>query len=164
MAGVAEHEGSSLLYGMLSQPLPKNLTEKDFLQYTQGFDSLFHNLNATAITDFYLAHVNKSDPEQVKWQLFDMFGDLMITCPTHQFAVNYAKQSDKSSVYFYETTYQRHHSTLYNVTHGAELDFVFGLPLIYPDKNDTEIDRQFSRDVMQMWTDFAKYGYELGFQ
>ncbi|CAG2121416.1 unnamed protein product, partial [Medioppia subpectinata] len=106
--------------------------------------------------------INKSDPEAVKWQLNDLFGDLMITCPTHQFAVNYGQQSAESNVYFYELTYHRTPTKpgpdMFGVTHGEEVPFVFGLPLIYPQKTDTEIDKQFSRDVMKMWTDFAKYG------
>ncbi|CAG2119201.1 unnamed protein product, partial [Medioppia subpectinata] len=47
---------------------------------------------------------------------------------------------------------------MFGVTHGDELQFVFGLPFLYPQKTDTEVDKQFSRDVMKMWTDFAKYG------
>ncbi|CAG2107546.1 unnamed protein product [Medioppia subpectinata] len=161
LAGVSKHEGSSLL-STLIPVVPKNISEKEFHDYAQGFDSMFHNLNADNITTFYMSSINKSDPEAVKWQLYDLFGDLLITCPTHQFAVNYGQQSAESNVYFYELTYHRTPSKpgpdMFGVTHGDELQFVFGLPFLYPQKTDTEIDKQFSRDVMKMWTDFAKYG------
>ncbi|CAG2173673.1 unnamed protein product, partial [Oppiella nova] len=159
MAGVAAHEGSLILYSVL-QHIPQNITESEFTKLAQSFDSFFHDLNATAITDFYLDNVNKTDPEQVKWALYDLYGDLFITCPTYQFAKNYATHPGAGSVYFYEITYTRSNKQdpQYDVSHGAELDFVFGLPQIYPDKRDTDYDRKFSLEVMKMWTDFAKYG------
>ncbi|CAG2166663.1 unnamed protein product [Oppiella nova] len=127
MAGVAAHEGSLLLYSVL-QHIPQNITESEFKKLAQSFDSLFHDLNATAITDFYLDNVNKTDPEQVKWALYDLYGDLIMTCPTYQFAKNYATHSGAGSVYFYEITYTRSNKQdpQYDVSHGADLDFVFG--------------------------------------
>jgi len=159
MAGVAAHEGSLLLHNVV-QHIPQNITESEFRKLAQSFDSLFHDLNATAITDFYLGNINKTDPKQVKWALYDLYGDLIMTCPTYQFTKNYATHSDAGSVYFYEITYTRSNKQdpQYDVSHGADLDFVFGLPQIYPDKKDTDVDRKFSLEVMKMWTDFAKFG------
>ena len=159
IVGVAAHEGSLLLHNVV-QHIPQNITESDFKKLAQSFDSFFHDLNATAITDFYLENVNKSNPDQIKWALNDMYGDLLDACPTYQFAKNYALHSSAGSVYFYEITYTRSNKQDLQdgVTHGADLDFVFGLPQIYPDKKDTDFDRKFSLEVMKMWTDFAKYG------
>ncbi|XP_054165693.1 cholinesterase-like [Oppia nitens] len=163
MAGVAKHEGSILLFSTMGGHIPGNLTRDDFIGFAQGIDSVFHNLNATAIAEVYVG--NKTDSNDLLWAEFELFGDLMITCPTYQFAKNYAKHTsaEHSNVYFYEITYHRTYAkgnpmTFLDVSHGAELPFVFGLPLIDPQKTDTEIDVRFSRDVMKMWINFAKYG------
>ncbi|CAG2120037.1 unnamed protein product, partial [Medioppia subpectinata] len=140
LAGVAQHEGPAVFtadYGYT----PNDLTERGFHAIAQTFNAKFHNLNADNITTFYMSSINKSDADQ--------------------FAVNYGQQSAEYNVYFYEITYKRTPKSgpdVMGVTHGSELDFVFGLPLIDSQKTDTEVDKQFSRDVMKMWTDFVKYG------
>ncbi|XP_054165692.1 cholinesterase-like, partial [Oppia nitens] len=108
---------------------------------------------------------NKTGTHDLLWAEFDVFGDLMMACPTYQFAKNYAQHTsaEHSNVYFYEITYHRTYSKgdpleYFDVSHGADLPFVFGLPLIDPQKTDTENDIKFTRDVMKMWTNFAKYG------
>ncbi|XP_054165691.1 acylcarnitine hydrolase-like [Oppia nitens] len=125
---------------------------------------MFHNLNATSIADIYVA--NKTDSHDLEWIVYDLYGDLLMNCPTYLFAKNYALNTGAnkhSNVYFYEQTYRRAYGkddpmARFGVTHGADIDFVFGLSFIKPLKTDTEIYVQFSRQVMKMWTDFAKYG------
>ncbi|CAG2122956.1 unnamed protein product, partial [Medioppia subpectinata] len=49
LAGVAQHEGS-LILSMNTPGIPQNISEKQFHDYAQGFNSIFHNLNADNIT------------------------------------------------------------------------------------------------------------------
>jgi carboxylesterase type B len=46
------------------------------------------------------------------------------------------------------------------IYHGAELEFVFGLPFLDPESS-SEIDRNLSKNVMSLWTNFAKTGYKF---
>lgn len=83
------------------------------------------------------------------------------------FAEKWAKVSNTS--YLYEFTYQPRFPNVpqWLVSHGIEVDFVFGKPF-YPKnhpgwkgrylKNYTADDRIVSENVMKMWTDFAKTG------
>ncbi|CAG2116510.1 unnamed protein product [Medioppia subpectinata] len=141
LAGAAQHEGP-LVFAIDYGYTPSNLTEKSFHAIAQAFDIKFHNLNVDNIITFYMSSINKSDADQVRRQLYDLYGDLLMTCPTH---------------YRPKVMTPKSGPDIMGVTHGSELDFVFGLPLIDSQKTDTEVDKQFSRDVMKMWTDFAKY-------
>ncbi|XP_054165700.1 fatty acyl-CoA hydrolase precursor, medium chain-like [Oppia nitens] len=161
IAGIARHEGSGFLYG--GGLVPHNISKKDFMVLVDYFDKTSHNLNASEITEFYLA--NKTSSHDIEWAVYDLYGDLIMTCPTYLFAKNYAQHTDadNNNVYFYEITYQRLTTAIgfikeMDVTHTAELDFVFGLPVLKPEISDTEVDVKFSKLLMKLWTDFAKYG------
>ncbi|XP_054165694.1 cholinesterase-like [Oppia nitens] len=163
IAGITRHEGVGILYP--GGQVPHNMTKKDFIIFMDNFDLTFHNLNVSDITGFYVS--NKTSSHDIQWALYDALGDLTLSCPTYLFAKSYTQYTDADSnnnnVYFYELTYQRLANSMglpkeTDVTHGADLDFVFGLPVLKPEKSDTELDVEFSRHVMKIWTDFAKYG------
>ncbi|XP_054165706.1 acetylcholinesterase-like, partial [Oppia nitens] len=166
MAGVAKHEGSFLAYYLPQARPTVNLTKQDFIKYIHQLNGIFHDIpeNNSNIIETYVGTNDTRDG--IKWAEYDLFGDFIVTCPTYQFAKNYAQKSiiSKSQVYFYEITYQREDNVVgisnkeMDVTHGAELDFVFGAPVITPEKRDTKVDTEFSQQVMKLWTDFAKYG------
>jgi acetylcholinesterase/cholinesterase len=96
------------------------------------------------------------------------YGDLLITCPTHFFAEEFAKVSPKDSVYFYELTYKQKLPGIFGcsdpdwmgICHTSDLGFVFGLPLLMP-QSSSQIDQDFSKTVMSLWTNFAKTGYQF---
>jgi carboxylesterase type B len=45
-----------------------------------------------------------------------------------------------------------------DVYHGEELAYIFALPLKDKSRNYTVEDREMSRDMIDIWTDFAKTG------
>ncbi|CAG2115650.1 unnamed protein product, partial [Medioppia subpectinata] len=143
MAGVMRNEGS-----IQSQSLVKpNLTEKDFNEFVTIIDAFYHNFDEKLVTDFYLKSIDKNSSDALKWAEYDMFGDLMTTCPTYRFAKAYGQLGGAGGVYFYEQTYQRKSfldEKVYGVTHFADIDFVFGSPLLAPTVTDRPIDTQFS--------------------
>ncbi|CAG2115823.1 unnamed protein product, partial [Medioppia subpectinata] len=103
MAGVMRNEGS-----IQSQSLVKpNLTEKDFNEFVTIIDAFYHNFDEKLVTDFYLKSIDKNSSDALKWAEYDMFGDLMTTCPTYRFAKAYGQLGGAGGVYFYEQTYQR---------------------------------------------------------
>ena len=69
-------------------------------------------------------------------------------------------------VYLYKFNQRSRHTrpSWWGSYHSIELDYVFGSPFtgydIAVDKyvNHTDEDRQLSRRIMKLWTDFAKFG------
>ncbi|CAG2168331.1 unnamed protein product [Oppiella nova] len=72
---------------------------------------------------------------------------------------------NKQNVYFYELTYQMSlfvqmfglDEETVGIIHGADIPFVFGMPVLHPEFSTPE-DVDFSRLVIKLWTNFAKYG------
>ena len=152
MAGVMANEGRGLAP---DQIVPKFKTRDDLKHLIQTLH--FPRLNADEIADFYLKRqTNRNSSSALKWAYYDFFGDIYIACPTYEFAKHFAQFSPKKNVFFYKWTYIPSYNThkAMGVPHGAENTYVFGGPVL---KNAS--DKQFSKDVMKMWTNFAKYGY-----
>ena len=105
-----------------------------------------------------------NDSDAIKWKLSDFVGDLMMKCPTYHFAKRYAEQSsDETNVFFYELTHKASDMIKgldLGIYHGADIELVFGSLLLKPETTSEENIR-FSKEVMKLWTDFAKYGFEL---
>ncbi|XP_054166214.1 cholinesterase 1-like, partial [Oppia nitens] len=171
MAGVVKDEG----YPGIEYDFPDvsdSMTERLFNLLVNEANDQLHGIDVKAVDRFYLQHVNKYNPDQL-WHAFArVYGDVQIKCPTYLFAKQYAlhdkhhttnssSSSVGSRVYFYELTYRSQVSTDCQTTgrvcHGSDLPFVFGVPL-----NDTTnyniTDITFSTAIMQMWTEFVKYG------
>ncbi|XP_054166215.1 acetylcholinesterase-like [Oppia nitens] len=163
MAGVTLNEGSMLAMG--GYPLlSKNITESDFLKLVAEVDTTYHGLNVNRVADHYLTGVDRKSPEALRLAFFDFFGDLHVKCPAYMFSRQYARLAHNSSqqqnVYFYELTYERKNGCPQGmgVCHGSDVEFVFGVPLTSHDSVYTQLDRDFSSDIMKMWTNFAKNG------
>ena len=163
MAGVTKDEGSTL--SVLIEDLSnRHLTKEDFLTFINKTDRMFHDLNVENLETFYLRKTNLNDSDAIKWKAFDFFSDLSIKCPTYLFAKQYAERSSsKTNVFFYELT----HSDLgpkvekqLGIIHASDIDFMFGIPLVRP-QSHTKEDFELSREMVRMWTDFAKTGYKL---
>ena len=174
IAGVNKDEGSmlsSVLDPSLLIPI-KNVDKTYFKQYVNKLNEVLHDLDANNITDFYLRDVDPNDSKAIRWRLYDFFGDVINKCPTYKFAKEYAKQTNRSKVFFYELTYSPNPKSLmkgllfdftesnFGVFHGIELMFVFGIPVL-ESEDYSESDIRLSKQIMKHWTDFAKYGYLL---
>ncbi|CAG2116643.1 unnamed protein product, partial [Medioppia subpectinata] len=145
MVGLMRNEGSSLI-NTLVKP---NQTLKDYQDFVALIDTIYHNFDIKRVEEFYLKQsIDANNSNAILWAEYDMFGDVRISCPTYRFAKAYAQLGGAGGVYFYEQTYQRKSfldEKVYGVTHQADVDYVFGAPLLYPTITDTTIDTQFSR-------------------
>ncbi|CAG2115182.1 unnamed protein product [Medioppia subpectinata] len=82
MAGIASTEGS-----MLAQDYVKNmLTLNNFIESTKTSDSVYHGLDVKRVDDYYLQNVHKNSSLELKKAFYELFGDLMMKCPTYLFA------------------------------------------------------------------------------
>ncbi|CAG2100777.1 unnamed protein product [Medioppia subpectinata] len=149
--------------------------DMDWIQYLRTIgtkdlasDDIYHNIDVQKVIHYYLKGVDTSSTPALKQAFYEFVGDLWIKYPTYLFARQMATTvGNRHNIYFYELSYQ---SQFYakqfqcddeesGVEHGMDIPFVFGMPLL-PEMVDffDETDCQFSRDVMRMWTNFAKYG------
>ena len=44
------------------------------------------------------------------------------------------------------------------IFHGADIVYTFGFPLLLPENFTTAADINFNKEIMTMWTNFAKTG------
>ena len=140
-----------------------DITEKVFKKWISLANQIYHDINEGKVTEFYLQNVDKTNSTALKRAFWYFLGDIMMKCPTYYFAKQFAQNNPKRKTYFFEQTYEldmeRDEKTL-GIHHGADVPFVFGLPLLNP-QNSTKVDIEFSIEVMKMWTNFAKTGYEF---
>ena len=159
LAGVVQNEGSILS----REFFPKGeliKSREEFLDVIKSTEYLFPELNLDKIEEFYLTNINTNNTEGLKKAFRDYLGDILMKCPTYFFAKQFAEHLPKKNVFFYEWTYPAHImgplldcTEDMGVCHTSELEYVFGFPLV---SNTT--DKEFSEDVMKMWTNFAKNG------
>ncbi|CAG2113216.1 unnamed protein product, partial [Medioppia subpectinata] len=164
MAGIVRNEGSLFLPSIIQNP--SNITLMGFKIGVFKLDVIYHGINEFIINQYYLKGVNSSDPLALRWALSALLGDLTLGCPTYLFARQLAAGVvDTHRVYFYEFDYESRlfanitgcNTKTMGVCHEAELPFVFGLPFINT-KDFSPQDLVFSREVMRLWTKFAKDG------
>ncbi|CAG2117706.1 unnamed protein product [Medioppia subpectinata] len=164
MAGVVRDEGSG--FGSHIYQHIENITADVFHELVLATNKIYHGLDARNVTDFYLNLVDTDQPREIEWAYDRFVGDLTIKCPTYVFAKQFAKNNHDNNrgrnVYFYELTYES--KFVANVTncergicHTADVPFVFGMPFIIPDQF-TQEETYFSKQMIIMWTNFAKTG------
>ena len=153
----------------------ENWLEEVHLNDEKGFNELvlkthqeFHAFDIKNVSQFYLKNVNRNDSNALRKAFYDLLGDIGIICPTYHFAKQYYSSYTKGKTYFYQLTYQNTDYAMLpcdektmGICHMADIPFVFGTFLITP--NNSAIDIQFSKDIMKMWTNFAKTGYDFQF-
>ena len=121
-------------------------------EYTKPFNRLLVLLN----------------PNPIRKAAVHMFGDYSITCPTVLFASYVRQRLDfEGNVFQYRLTYGSSQSIASysywaDVSHTDELPLVFGQPFKPIERflwNDN--DRKLSMQLMDIWTQFAKYGCDI---
>ena len=164
MVGVVRNEGSLPAQSWL--PVGQVIDEKVFDELVLRTYDQFHSFDVNKVSEFYLNNVNRNDSDALRKAFYDLIGDIGITCPTYHFAKQFHSSYTNRKTYFYELTYQNTDYSMIpcnektmGICHAADLPFVFGTFLMSP--NASAIDVQFSKDIMKMWTNFAKTGYEF---
>ena len=152
------------------------LAQSSHFVYTAGYRPMF-NAEANESTAVprgtrNLLHNNKLQQEpalQAKTyyrdRFDDMIGDVNFVCPTIAFldkflARQQALNDSDSKAYLYKFVHRSSQNPWpewMGVMHGYEIEFVFGLPL-NNSLNYTSLERNISKSIMKMWTNFAKYG------
>ncbi|XP_020906758.1 neuroligin-4, X-linked [Exaiptasia diaphana] len=109
----------------------------------------------------YTDYTQVSSPITNRRMYMDMMGDVGFVAPAIRGANAYAKK--KAVTYFYSFDHRHGDAVMgskvpswVRAYHGADISFVFGAPLLDPATTPT--DANFTRDILKMWTNFAKTG------
>ena len=119
---------------------------------------IFFQVGREAITFEYTDWLNPEDALKNRDAVDKMVGDYAFTCPTVDFAYQYALTS--MDVYFYYFTERASPSpwpTWAGVLHGDEIAFIFGEPFNRSRKYDPS-EIALSKKMMSYWANFAKTG------
>ena len=112
------------------------------------------------MVNFYLKNTDLKNSSAIKWRIYDFIGDVMFKCPTYSFTKRYAEQSgEENNVFFYELTHSAKpadYQQKMGISHDALSEFVFGLIIL---QNGTLPENiKLSREIMRLWTNFARNG------
>jgi len=172
LTGVTSNEGSFTLY-MMNQKLfdphsPAKLDKMQIIEFLER-NSPHPHLSRIAI-DFYIKPISDDEPSELLHSLSMFAGDHFITCPTILFAEQVAEynalRDGKGKVYGYYLTQKPRTSFIpwcngsdwMSVCHADDLIYVFGQPLMEPEKYSDE-DRALSRQMIKIWSSFARDGH-----
>lgn len=121
------------------------------------------------LADYYTNETLWKLPNGYSDALNNLLTEHSYTCPNHFFST-FAAMSNANSVYNYVITKEatKHLTALVidydldnfewvNNCHADELVYLFGLPFRL-EKEFTELDRKFSKNLIEIWTTFAKNG------
>ncbi|CAG2179541.1 unnamed protein product, partial [Oppiella nova] len=148
MAGATKDEGQNLAM-MLFPQLRADFNIKKFHALIELQREIYHNIDVQKVSDYYLQNRDLENPHDLQRAFGELYGDLLMVCPTYGFAKRFAK-SGRDTNLFAMFGCDEH-----TICHGADIAYVFGEPVRTP-KMFTETDYDFSLDIMKIWTNFAK--------
>ena len=155
-----KNEGTNMVPDELLDKVDFN--KEDFKRTVSIMKAMGHKINVEKITHYYLNAIDDNDSDAIKSRFYDLFGDLIVICPTYLFAKRYARhQRDKKKLFFYMLTHALDgRPKEKGVYHSADVPFIFGSPLLYPTLF-TRKDQMFSSTMIRYWTNFVKHGLVL---
>lgn len=166
LIGFNRDEGNLILhlsypenYTRNTVPVMKTLEEAKNAITLMAIDGGFPETQAKSMASVLLKGNETDSPENWARKIGSVFGDIMFVCPTVRFADKFSNLN--KTVYMYVFT-QRPHNSVWGkwmgVTHHDELNFVFGVPLRYPNLFDGN-DINLSKRIIKTWAHFARTGF-----
>ncbi|KAK3752821.1 hypothetical protein QZH41_016360 [Actinostola sp. cb2023] len=136
--------------------------------FTQSYPPIIVHAKAAVLPAFgeamilrYTDWTNISNPFRNRRMHIDLLTDAIFIAPSIAHANAYAKKGGRT--YYYQVEYKVNLTSYFHVPswlrayHEAEKFMIFGYPLKVKESLYTE-EANFSRTVIQMWTNFAKTG------
>lgn len=180
LIGTTEDEGSLglLLSGVIKKNnrLMSNLKKETASEYLVRYATEY-GLKETApedIVNFYLGHINASDPEYRMYHLVrafsDALGDSAIYCPSQSFASHFASTGNCNQVHNYYVSYKSKSPGIkekapwcsndwMGTCHWTDLIYLFALPFRTESyEKFSDLDRVMSEEMIKTFTDFARSG------
>lgn len=124
-----------------------------------------YKIGMPVIYENYFAKLSDADKEKVKtfmdgldmadtWKYTEFFNEMMFRIPMIAMAESHANSGGKTFVYYWTYPSSKPH---YGACHTVELAYVFG-NLNEPTYIGDSINPELSKQVQQMWVNFAKTG------
>lgn len=162
LLGVNKDEGSifvanSLPYIFLNGLAP-NITKDEAAFYLIFFFQYIIQTGTRDIRDHYFKTIKDKDYPAVRNAFIEAIGDYLQICPTTYYGETYSRFNN--SVYYYHFTHRPSNSywpEWLGTAHFDEVEFIFGVPLRFPEKFTAE-EVNFSKQMMDIWLTFAKTG------
>ncbi|KAH6923380.1 hypothetical protein HPB50_000777 [Hyalomma asiaticum] len=163
--GHVANEGTRIMYSSFrdtfSQFLPpRPITKPEMIHYLGVLYSSLKLPQIITLIETYMNGIMPYEYAKLRQALADIVGDTYVNCASldtaRMMANGTATHEDDKGVYFYVLDHVSACSDMqpwFGTTHGDDIPFVFGRPL---DPNGCATDVPFSKNLMKIWTDFAK--------
>ena len=168
LAGVVANEGSVSVQKWFdeidSDPTKLNKNVKEYLNKELNVNKLKSEEIRRKVIDFYID--DEIDVNKIKYKTGQLYGDLVISCPTYYMQRDIMLWSEDNKVFMYKLTYKSKLNSSNSiaetkdwigVSHSDDIEFVFGTSLLYPERYSQQ-DYQFALLIMNLWSNFAKTG------
>lgn len=112
----------------------------------------------------YTDWTNETNPLVLRQQYMDVITDASFKAPAVRSAQEFVKNNMTTYFYCFDHTVSslRKKFPWVGVFHGSDIKYVFGNPLVNynlsANETDQDVEIQFSKKIMTMWSDFAKKG------
>ncbi|XP_054155664.1 carboxylesterase 5A-like [Oppia nitens] len=140
----------------------------------QSVLEMYQNLAQEAL-GFAFDGLDQQNTTQLWTRYIQLIGDIIFVCPDQLFVDQFAGDDtsntdggvvtrNRRTVYYYQFKHKPRHISsgpkwATGAVHGDEIAFIFGYPLVVSDESVyTREERQLSRQMMTIWTNFAKTG------
>ena len=107
---------------------------------------------------------NATDPYLLRQQFIDINTDANFKAPAIQSANAFEKKGSPTYLYQLEIAPKRYVidyppiPSWWGIFHGADIIYTFGFPLTMSENLTTAAEINFSKEMMTLWTNFAKTG------
>ena len=163
LLGSNQFEGTLFLHQILPEmfPLEKlpDVNKTSLYRLLYEFSSDYHNLSATQIEHLLESTlgIDGETPEEIREQLSTLIGDFLFKCPIIKFAESLMDWPNVTVFMYYFTERSGLLPEWIGSSHFEEVQFVFGLPLRYPDQYSAK-QLIFTERLIKTWTHFARTG------
>uniref|UniRef100_A0A5S6Q7L5 Carboxylic ester hydrolase n=1 Tax=Trichuris muris TaxID=70415 RepID=A0A5S6Q7L5_TRIMR len=163
IVGLNENEGSFWTFYYLPRHFRLEheslLSKEAFMDCVNESLALYPAVVRRAAAFHYFDQQCRNQPEYYRDAVNTMIGDYFFTCDSLWFAEQLL-EAQEAKVYVYHFKHRASTNpwpAWAGVMHAYEIEFVFGLPLLYP-ANYTPQEEEFSKEIIKYWTTFATSG------
>jgi carboxylesterase type B len=167
MLGVNANESPILFYYGFLQYLPKQIpqifTKKEVELLTTivlpFLDDQLTSEEYAQVMNYYFGGIEETDVSRGYQALSSIIGDTLFTCPTLYFGGSSLIYGNNTPYFYFfnQNTSYNQYDGWDESTHGQEVQYVFGMPLLHQ-KLYTDRERELSRRMIGIWSSFVYNG------
>ncbi|RWS13737.1 acetylcholinesterase-like protein, partial [Dinothrombium tinctorium] len=163
LLGVVEDEGGMFLNSIMplvfGDTVPQNMTVDDAKMYIKKALTWVPDPGPDLV--IRLLFDENQPQEKLLKQIINVIGGVTLSCPVVLFGEQFGAFEPERKAYFYNFDYKPSNFTTwppwFGIGHTSDLFYLFGKPF-RNDQKYTEDDIKVAKDVIKIWTTFAKTG------